>query len=74
MGATASAVSHHRRYIAELGSLVPAWRRLWSFADSTMMGCWQRSGQIDDWLALSLPICASVQIDEESRLAVAYYW
>lgn len=73
MKADELAVEHHRRYMAELGPSVPAWRRLWSFSDSTMLACWQRSGQIDDWLSLSLPIYESVQVDDESRLAVAYY-
>jgi len=73
MEADELAVEHHRRYMAELGPAVPAWRRLWSFADSTMMNCWKRSRQIDDWLLLSLPLYESVQINDESRLAVAYY-
>ncbi|MBM3241832.1 hypothetical protein FJZ31_36640 [Candidatus Poribacteria bacterium] len=73
MEADELAVEHHRRYMAELGPAVPAWRRLWTFADSTMMNCWQRSGQIDDWLSLSLPLYKSVQVNDESRLAVAYY-
>lgn len=67
------AVEHHRRYMVELGPSVPAWRRLWSFADSTMLQCWKRNAQLDDWLALSLPIYESVPVDNESRLAVAYY-
>lgn len=67
------AVEHHRRYMAELGPAVPAWRRIWSLADNTMMNCWQRTGQIDDWLSLSLPFYESVQVDDESRLAVALY-
>lgn len=68
-----NAVAHHRRYLAELGSFVPAWHKLWSLSDSTMMDSWKRSGQIEDWIDLTQSVYETVEIDDDSRLAVAYF-
>ncbi|MFD1673527.1 hypothetical protein [Alicyclobacillus fodiniaquatilis] len=56
------AVSFHRRCITEFGKEVTPRRRLWSLADSTMTHSWQRSGQLKDWLELSVPLYQSLDI------------
>ena len=53
MRAHDEAVEHHRRYLAELGSEVPAWRRLWSLSAGTMAGSWRMSGKTDEYLSLT---------------------
>lgn len=50
-GRSAEAVDAHRHMLARLRGRLPAERLLWSLADGTMLGSWQREGAEQEWLA-----------------------